>query len=64
MIKDDLDLCSKEQIHIPGCIQAHGILVILINKVSLFTVVKISIKLPDYNRNIFYKNPYPCSVYF
>lgn len=29
MIKDDLDLCSKEPIHIPGCIQAHGILIIL-----------------------------------
>lgn len=29
MIKDDLDSCSKEQIHIPGCIQAHGILIIL-----------------------------------
>jgi len=29
MIKDDLDLCSKEPIHIPGHIQAHGILIIL-----------------------------------
>lgn len=29
MIKDDLDLCSKEPIHIPGYIQSHGILIIL-----------------------------------
>jgi light-regulated signal transduction histidine kinase (bacteriophytochrome) len=29
MVKDDLDLCSKEPIHIPGYIQAHGILIII-----------------------------------
>nr|WP_314498474.1 ATP-binding protein [uncultured Chryseobacterium sp.] len=29
MIKDDLDLCSQEPIHIPGYIQSHGLLIII-----------------------------------
>lgn len=36
MIKNDLDLCSSEPIHIPGYIQAHGFLIV-INKEGFIT---------------------------